>query len=150
MAEWDPLEKLAQLIGDGDGDERTDLDGGAFDAASPERRSYTGTPTGEEIARGIIGHVDGVLNDPDLQRRGAEMGEQIVRDIQNVVSGDSQPHFGADSTSDHSGSEGSDSRNPVKFGAGTCYRCGGKGYTTWTSSGSQEACWYCNGSGIAR
>jgi len=37
----------------------------------------------------------------------------------------------------------------VKFGAGTCYRCGGRGYATWPSSGTEEACWYCNGSGVA-
>lgn len=35
------------------------------------------------------------------------------------------------------------------LGAGTCSHCGGAGYTTYPSSGSQERCWYCGGSGVA-
>ncbi|MGQ0594131.1 MAG: hypothetical protein ACT4QB_16235 [Gammaproteobacteria bacterium] len=37
----------------------------------------------------------------------------------------------------------------IRFGAGTCFHCGGRGYTTYPSSGSREACWYCGGSGVA-
>lgn len=36
-----------------------------------------------------------------------------------------------------------------RWAAGTCWHCGGRGYTTWPSSGSREACWYCGGSGVA-
>jgi hypothetical protein len=36
-----------------------------------------------------------------------------------------------------------------RFGAGTCSHCGGRGYTTYPSSGRQERCWYCNGSGVS-
>lgn len=37
----------------------------------------------------------------------------------------------------------------VRFGAGVCSHCGGRGYTTYPSSGSQTSCWYCGGSGVA-
>jgi hypothetical protein len=42
-----------------------------------------------------------------------------------------------------------DSYRDPRFGAGTCSHCGGRGYTTYPSSGSQERCYYCNGSGVS-
>jgi hypothetical protein len=41
------------------------------------------------------------------------------------------------------------SSEDVLLSAGTCSHCGGNGYSTWPSSGSQERCWYCGGSGVA-
>lgn len=37
----------------------------------------------------------------------------------------------------------------LRFRGGVCSHCGGRGYTTYPSSGSQVACWYCSGSGVA-
>ena len=57
----------------------------------------------------------------------------------------------AESPSERSEEITAETKKPgeVRFGAGVCSHCGGRGYTTYPSSGSQEACWYCSGSGVA-
>jgi DnaJ-class molecular chaperone len=72
--------------------------------------------------------------------------------ILSFFSDDNTSDIDLDSDLDHTDSldeQHHNHSNEVRFGAGTCSRCGGAGYTTWPSSGSQEACWYCDGSGVA-
>jgi hypothetical protein len=36
-----------------------------------------------------------------------------------------------------------------RLGAGICWHCGGKGWTTDFSTGGKERCWYCDGTGVS-
>jgi hypothetical protein len=59
------------------------------------------------------------------------------------------PHLSSGSIADPGEQHSADTSGGRGFRAGTCYHCGGYGYTTSPSSGSMEHCWYCNGSGVA-
>jgi len=106
--------------------------------------------TGEEIAHNVIESITQIANDPENIRKGNEIAASILGHIDHLMYGPPEPTFGggemvgADPTVQIIPAH----EDKTKFSAGTCYHCGGRGYTTWPSSGSRERCWYCQGSGV--
>ena len=92
---------------------------------------------GQALANRIAGHAHEAVHhpDPSVVAAGNRVADNILTHINSVM--------------EPAAKEGAhDPGGDLKFGAGTCGHCSGLGYTTWASSGSQERCWYCNGSGV--
>ena len=109
--------------------------------------------SGTELANQMIAHEAAHHPDPADVAAGNEIAANIMSHIDHMVYGTSEvAHHEAQAAAGNHLMDKINHDKPyeLQFGAGTCSHCGGLGYTTWPSSGSQERCWYCNGSGGAR
>jgi hypothetical protein len=99
-----------------------------------------------------------LLHDPEIAMHGyPQLGftPEDIEILRRDYHGDeamglasAEPRFGSESSGESESDGAGVDSSGVRFGAGTCSSCGGLGYTTWPS-GSEEACWSCNGSGVA-
>jgi hypothetical protein len=108
-----------------------------------------GGDSAEAIANGTLEEVAHVMNDQENIRMGEEMADRILGHIDHVMYGTPEPTFGGDmaACAQDYGTKIIPIADAPKFGAGTCWHCGGHGYTQWPS-GAAERCWYCQGTGV--
>jgi hypothetical protein len=142
----------------GDGHHGTHRDADPTAHHEVAHHDATTTPahlTGEQLARRFISHVEQVVYHPDpaITAAAQETADNILNHVDHVIHGTPEtPHHEAAAAMNRKLLEDmrpNDHSDGVPFGAGTCSHCGGLGKTTWPSSGTVEACWYCGGSGIA-